>query len=895
MTIRNLDALFSPASIALISTSPSTGTVAGILNQNLVGAGFKGAVFSVDTNGRTENGRAGFPDIASLPQGIDLAVIAAAPESVPAVITELGLHGTRAAVLITSNFSAHTDPRHQSLQRAMLLAAQPYLMRLVGPDSLGLMSPEAGLNASYSHVQPFPGNLAFVSQSAAVLTTVLDWASSRKIGFSHCVSLGAMADVDFGDMLDYLANDYSTRAILLYIETVTGARKFMSAARVAARNKPVIVVKAGDHAVPPLASPYASGTLSHRETVYDAAFRRAGILRVRDLQALFDAVETLAMTRQIAGDRLAILTNSDSLGLMATDTLIDRHGSLAALTPETISSLDQQLPRTWSRGNPVDILIDAGASRYAEALAVLDKDKETDAILILHCPTALASSTQAAQAVVTTLKKRVYSYRRKEVLTCWLGEESARDARHIFTRNNIPTYATPSEAVRGFMQLVRYRQSQEMLMETVPSIPEAYTVDSVAARRTIDTALAENRKWLTGAEAGALLNAYAIPSVKSFTATSPQAAALQAKKIGGPAVLKLVSDQSNERLEPLGTSINLETPDVLRENAAAMLKRMRAENPDATFHYFTVRPMLHRPHSHKLAIRMVVDDLFGPVLMVGGTAMEATGEMALALPPLNMHLAHEMLARTRMYKLLQGYPGIEGADFDSIALTLVKVSQLVADLAEVAELAITPILADKENVIVLDANVKVARAGGAAIDRLAILPYPKELEDPLLLPDGQTLLIRPIRPEDEPGLQKIFASLTQEEIRLRFFHPMNTLSHHLAARLTQIDYDREMSLVVEDKNEAGTKELYGVVQIIADPDKERAEYAILLRHDMTGLGLGPMLLRRIISYASSQGIREIFGDVLSDNKAMLRLCRAFGFTVKTDREDPGIMQVSLKL
>jgi acetyltransferase len=895
MTIRNLDALFAPASIAQISPGPTTGTVAGFIRENLFSAGFKGALFSVHTPGKTAESKAGYPDVASLPQIVDLAVIAMPPDTVPALLAELGKRGTRAAVVISSGFSANSATESQKLQSAMLNAARPHLMRIIGPNSLGIMIPGAGINAGYSHIRPLPGNLAFVSQSGTVLTTVLDWATARKIGFSHCLSLGDMADVDFGDMLDYLANDYSTRAILLYIEKITGARKFMSAARAAARNKPVIVVKAGDHAEGLLASPYPASTLPRRDAVYDAAFRRAGILRVKDLQALFDAVQTLAMTRKISGDRLAILTNSDGIGILTTDTLVDRDGRLAVLSQDTLSSLDHLLPSTWSHGNPVDIQSDAPARRYAEALAILDKDKETDAILVLNCPTALASSTDAAQAVVNTLKTRAYSSRQKEILTCWLGEQSVQDARHIFTENKIPTYATPTEAVRGFMQLVRYRKSQEMLMETVPSIPETYSPDSVGARHVIDTALAEDRPWLTGAEATALLNAYAIPFVLSYPASSPHAAALQAEKIGGPAVLKIMSDNNTPDLELIGTCINLETPDVVRKNAEAMLQRIRIHAPDADIRGFMVQPVVHRPHSHKFAIKMVVDDLFGPVLMLGSMAMEVTGDLALSIPPLNMHLAHELLARTRMYTLLQGYPGREGAHLDSIALTLVKISQLVADHAEITELDIAPVLADKEGVLVLDAHIKVVKTRLSAIDRLAILPYPKELEETLRLPDGQTLLIRPIRPEDEPNLQKIFASLTPEEIRLRFLHPMNTLSHPLAARLTQIDYDREMSLVVEEKNDAGAAELYGVVQISADPDKERAEYAILLRHDMTGLGLGPMLLRRIIDYARSQGIGEIFGEVLSDNRTMLRLCRAFGFTVKSDREEPGIVQVTLKL
>ncbi len=897
MTIRNLNYIFSPSSVALIGASQKPGTVGEVLASNLFGAGFKGNIFPVNPKYQTIGGVAAYSDIASLPQAPDLAVIATPPESVPELIAELGKRGTKAVVVITAGFTEGTDPHGRKLNSDMLAAARPHLLRIVGPNCLGVMVPAVGLNGSFGHIDPLPGNLAFVAQSGAILTAVLDWATSRKIGFSHCVSLGDMADVDFGDMLDYLANDFSTRAILLYVEGITGARKFMSAARAAARTKPVIVVKAGRHAESARAAASHTGALAGSDDVYDAAFRRAGILRVGDMQALFDAVQTLAMARQVTGDRLTILTNGGGMGVMATDTLIDRGGRLAKLEPETLERLSQILPSTWSHGNPVDIIGDAPGSRYADALEALVNDKATDAVLVLNCPTAVASSTAAAQAVIDTLKNRISKYNRTVILTCWTGDGSALTARRIFTENHIPTYATPTEAIRGFMQIVRYRKSQEMLMETPPNMPEIFTPDSARAQQLIDRALAENRSWLTESEAKAVLAAYTIPVVETYEAASPEAAADLAEKLSGPTVLKILSTDIIHKSDVGGVCLNLETPDVVCENATAMLARVSKLRPEAKIQGFTVQPMIHRPHTHELIIGKVNDDLFGPVILVGhgGIAVEVINDKALALPPLNMQLAHEMMTRTRVYRLLQGYRGMPGANLDSIALTLVKVSQMICDLADIAELDINPLLADEHGVMALDARIRVAKATRTTVDRLAIPPYPKELEELLSLPDGQTLLIRPIRPEDEPNLQKIFASLSPEEIRLRFLHPLNTMPHTLAARLTQIDYDREMSLVVEGQDKTGETELYGVVQISADPDNERAEYAILLRHDMTGLGLGPMLLRRIIDYASARGIGEIFGEVLSENKSMLKLCRLFGFRVKSDREDPGVMQVSLKL
>ena len=462
-------------------------------------------------------------------------------------------------MVITAGFTESNDPHGRELTNAMLTAARPYLLRIVGPNCLGILAPGACLNASFSHIQPLSGNIAFVAQSGAVLTSVLDWATSKKIGFSQCVSLGDMADVDFGDMLDYLANDYSTRAILLYIEAITGARKFMSAARAAARIKPVIVVKAGRHAENALAASSHTGALAGSDAVYDAAFRRAGMLRVKDMQALFDAVQTLAMARQVAGERLAILTNGGGLGVMATDTLIDRGGQLAELGPETLDTLNRVLPSTWSHGNPVDIIGDAPGSRYAAALAPLVNDKGVDGVLVLNCPTAVASSSEAAQAVITTLQDKTPRFNRPVVLTCWMGDGSALAARRLFTENHIPTYTTPTEAVRGFMQIVRFRKSQEMLMETPANIPETFIPDSARAQQLIDKALAENRPWLTESEAKAVLAAYAIPVVETYEAASPDAAAELAEKIGGPAVLKILSTDIIHKSDVGGVSLNLDS------------------------------------------------------------------------------------------------------------------------------------------------------------------------------------------------------------------------------------------------------------------------------------------------------------------------------------------------
>jgi acetyltransferase len=897
MTVRNLEFMFKPASVALIGASQNTSSLGAVILRNLLGAGFKGEIFPVNPKYETVEGLLCYPNIASLPKTPDLAVIATAPNSVPELIAELGALGTKAAVVITAGFGEGGSEQGQRLQKAMLDAARPHLLRIMGPNCLGIMVPGACLNASFGHVQPLTGNLAFVAQSGAMLTSVLDWATSRNIGFTHLVSLGDMADVDFGDILDYLANDSHTRAILLYIEAVTHARKFMSAARAAARIKPVIVVKAGRYTEGARAAASHTGALAGADGVYDAAFRRAGMLRVIDMQALFDAVETLAMAGPVSGDRLAILTNGGGIGVLATDTLIDKGGRLAELSPETLARLNEVLPPTWSHGNPVDIIGDAPGSRYADALEVLLDDKGINAVLVLNCPTAVASSTDAAQAVIDTLKKSTLMYRRPVLLTSWLGDGAAVAARRLFSQNRIPTYETPTEAVRGFLQMVRYRRNQEMLMQTPPTIPEAFAPDTEKAQQVINQALAEGRTWLTEIEAKRVLAAYSIPVVPTHIAASPEESVELAARLGKTVALKIISPDITHKSDVGGVALDLETPEVVRKTAEAMKERVQNARPDARIVGFAVQPMIRRLHAHELIIGVIDDAQFGPVLLFGhgGTAVEVIRDTALALPPLNMHLAREVMSRTRIYGLLEGYRGMPVTDIDAIALTLVKVSQLITDIGDIAEIDINPLLADERSVLALDARIKVARATVPAAQRLAIRPYPKELEETLSLPDGRTLQLRPVRPEDEPGFHALFAKLSPEEIRLRFLHPMKILPHDMAARLTQIDYDREMALVLAGQSTSGEQELYGGVRIGADPDNERAEFAILLRHDMTGMGLGPMLMRRIIEYARNRGIGEIFGEVLSENKIMLKLCQVFGFTVRPAPDDPGVMIVSLKL
>ncbi len=894
MSIRNLDFIFKPRTVVLVGASTRPSSVGSVVASNVVSSGFSGEVMLVNPKYQSIGEHVCYPDVTSLPRPADLAIISIPARRVPEVVADLASRGTRGAVVISAGFGEGGSERGARLQKQLLEAGRPHLLRIVGPNCLGIIVPPLGLNASFSHVDSRPGGLAFVTQSGAIVTSVQDWAENRNIGFSHLVSLGDMADVDFGDMLDYLASDPHTDAVLLYVEAIRHPRKFMSAARAAARMKPVIMVKAGRQPEGAQAAASHTGALAGSDIVYDAALRRAGVLRVYTLEELFSAVETLAMTgTHHRGDRLAIVTNGGGLGVLATDALIDEGGRLAELSPESARRLNEVLPSTWSRGNPVDIIGDAPGLRYEQVLRILFEDSGIDAVLVINCPTAVISRSEAAQAVIDASR---HSHGRT-ILTSWVGGATTTGARQMFAEHRIPTYDTPEQAVRAFMHTVRYRTNQELLMETPPSLPEVFSPSRDEASSVIEAALREGREWLTETEAKEVLSHYGIPAVTTRVArTSDEAAALSAE-IGGPVVVKILSPDITHKSDVGGVLLNLEGPSMVKDACDRVFSKVRDLDPAARLEGFTVQPMVRRPGSFELIVGATEDASFGPVILFGqgGTAVEVIKDQALGLPPLNMRLAREIISRTRVFHQLRGYRDVRPANIDALALTLIKVSQLVVDLPQVAELDINPLLADAFGVIALDARIRVRTAAEPGEKRLAIRPYPSDLEEELPIADGRTLLLRPILPEDEPALQEAFARLTPEEVRFRFFVPMKTFSHMIAARFTQIDYDREMVLILTEPGIPGKTEIYGVVQISADPDNERAEYAILVRGDITGMGLGVYLMRRIIDYARARGIKSIYGDVLQENTTMLKLCQVLGFQSRSSPDDPGLVRVSLGL
>jgi len=847
-----------------------------------------------------------YPDVKSLPVVPDLAVLCTPPATVPEIVGALADAGTRAAVVLTAGLGRGTDARGRPLLEALDEAVGRRGFRVLGPNCLGLLVPGIGLNASFAHVDALPGHLAFVSQSGAICTAVLDWARESQVGFSCFASVGDTADVDVADLLDWFGADPETRAILLYLESIASrqagtpkaARKFLSAARAAARNKPVLVLKAGRFAEGAQAALSHTGALAGADDVFDAALRRAGMLRVERIDELFDAAETLVRSPRLRGNRMAILSNGGGLAVLATDTLVARGGQLAALAPATIEKLDEVLPTTWSRANPVDLIGDAPGERYEQALAIVLEDPGVDVVLALHAPTAIASGEDAARAVARVVSG--LGTRRSvlpSVVTSWIGRAGAEQARRILREAGIASYDTPDDAISACAHLLAFRRNQELLTETPASLPAEGAPCAEEARAVIAAALADGRELLTEPEAKAVLAAYGVPIVETRVARDPEQAVRIANEIGYPVALKILSPDVTHKSDVGGVALDLDAPQGVLRAARHMAERLRSHRPEARLEGYTVQAMVRRPGALELIAGVASDSIFGPVVLFGqgGTAVEVIADRAVGLPPLNSNLARDLIARTRVSRLLAGWREHPPADLDGVARALVQVAQIAVDLAEVIELDVNPLLADARGVLALDARIRVRRAAGAATDRLAIRPYPRELEETITLADGARVFVRPIRPEDEPAHHAFHARLQPEDVRFRFFNLVRELPHSQMARFTQIDYDREMAFIALAADGAGAEgETLGDVRTVTDPDNERAEFAIVVRSDRKSQGLGHALLEKMIRYCRARGTREIVGQVLPDNRPMLDLAHSLGFQSRFLPED-GAVEVRLAL
>ena len=897
MSTYRLDQLFAPESIALVGASPRPTSPGRAVLRNLRAGGFRGAVHLVNSHYGEIEGIRSVKSLDDLPAAPDLVVIAVPAPAVPSLVAAAGDKGAAAAIIITAGLGHGPG----SLAQACEQAARAKGLRLVGPNCLGVMVPGAKLNASFAASTPRAGDLALVSQSGAIAAGLVEWAATRSIGFSAIVSLGDSIDVDFGDLLDFFSLDRATRAILLYVESIKDARKFMSAARAAARSKPVVVVKSGRHRQGAKAAMTHTGALAGADAVYDAAFRRAGLLRVIGLDELFAAAETLGRVKPFPGKRLAILTNGGGIGVLAVDRLADLGGVLAEISPATLQRLDAALPPIWSHANPVDIAGDADAARYAAAFEALLDDPGNDAVLVMNVPTALASATDAAQAVVEVASThRGRTITPKPAFAVWVGGSGA--AAESFDRAGIPDYATESEAVGGFMHLVRYRDALEALMATPPSLPADFSPDLGAARAVIEGALAAGATWLDPVAATRLLAAYAIPVAPALLARDPDEAAAVAAPLlqgGSTVVAKILSPDIVHKSEVGGVRLNLTSEPAVREAVGQILARARAMIPQARIEGVTIHPMIVRPKARELIAGIADDPTFGPVIVFGrgGTGVEVINDKALALPPLDLKLAHDLIGRTRVSRMLKAYRDVAAVDETAVALVLVKLAQLAADFPQVREVDLNPLLADESGLIAVDARVAVApadttRPGPSVHPRFAIRPYPKEWERHVNLRDGTTILVRPVRPEDEPLYGPFFAAVTQRDLRMRFFAPVRQFTHSFIARFTQIDYARAMAFIAIEEPSG---KMLGVVRLHANANYDSGEYAILVRSDLKGRGLGWLLMQMIIDYARAEGIRTIEGQVLRENTTMLAMCRELGFQIVTDPQDAEICIAKLDI
>jgi len=884
MSIRHLDRLLEPRSVVVIGASNRPGSVGATVWRNLRAGTFAGPVSGVNPKHATLDGVKLVRRMADLAEAPDLAVLCTPPDTVPGLVAELGRLGTRAAIVMTAGLSA-------TQKQAALDAARPYLLRLLGPNCLGLLSPRIGLNASFAHTDALPGDIAFVSQSGALVTAVLDWARSRRIGFSHMVSLGERADVDFGDLLDHFASDPHTRSILLYMESIESPRKFMSAARAAARNKPVIVVKAGRAGNGLQAAASHTGALAGSDVVIDAAIRRAGMLRVDSLQDLFMAAETLAHFRGNPQRGLTLMTNGGGAGVMAADAAALAGVDLPPLSEALRGKLDGVLPVTWSRGNPIDIIGDAPVERYTRTLRALLDDPDAGTVLFMHAPTAIVRSEDIARACAPLAREAA-----GRLMGCWLGDAGVAEARRIFEEAGVAGYETPEEAVRAFAMLASYQRNQALLSEA-PTGSEATPPDSAAARAIVESALDDDREMLDEQEAKAVLKAYGIPIVPTVAVDpSADAAVVAARTIGHPVALKILSPDISHKSDVGGVVLGLGDEAAVRLAVEQVLARVRSLKPAARITGFTVQSMVRRPYAQELIIGASVDAVFGPVILFGqgGTAVEVIADRAIGLPPLNRVLARELVSATRVAKLLAGYRDHPPARIDAICDVLVAVSQMLADLPELAELDINPLLADGDGVIALDARLRVVRASGAGTARFAIQPYPAELAE-IWSWQGRELRVRPIRPEDEARHLAFAMQLAPEDIRLRFFSVRRELPRSELARLVQIDYDREMAFVALESQPDGSLRTIGVVRAIADPDNVEAEFAIILEADAQGLGLGQRLLDKVIRYLQDHGTQRLVALVLRENTAMRKLATHSGFKLDPAGSDNSSQRYVLEL
>jgi acetyltransferase len=865
----SLDPFFHPRSVAVLGASATPGSVGSILVHNLLSNPFGGVVYPVNPKRHSIHGVYCHPDLHSIPEVVDLAVIATPAATVPSLVAQCVERGVPAAVVISAGFS-ELGEAGRDLERQVRDVARGK-MRVIGPNCLGVIHPPSHLNASFAADMAQPGQVALLSQSGAICTSILDWARESHVGFSSFVSVGAMVDVDFADLIDYFADDPLTRSIILYMESIGDVRKFLSAARGAARTKQIIVVKSGRHEAGARAAASHTGALAGSDAVLDAAFRRAGVLRVSSIPDLFNMSEVLASQPRPLGPALALVTNAGGPGVMATDELMLRGGKLAALSPGTLRALDAALPAFWSHANPIDLLGDAGPERYATAVKACLDDPGVQGVLVLLTPQAMTDPTRTAEQVRPFAKAAG-----KPLLACWLGGAGVRPGADLLNRAGIPTFASPEAAIHAFLAMVQYQDNQQLLYERPEALPENWQPDAAAVRAVFAKARSENRTLLNEAEAKQVMAAYGLPVVKSLACRTMETAVQAAAQVGYPVAVKLLSGTVTHKSDVGGVVLNVADEAGVCAAFDAVRAAVSQRVSPAAFEGVTVQPMI-RDRGYELIVGSSIDRQFGPVILfgAGGVLVEVVKDSALALPPLNRTLAKRLMERTQVYKALQGVRGQAAVDLGALETLLVRFSQLLCDFPELQEADLNPVLATPQRLLALDARV-VLCPPDAPRPRLAIPPYPNQYTAPFTLRDGATVTVRAIRPEDEQLIVEMHGRHSERTIRMRYFSLVKSLSRDSLIRLCHLDYDREMALAAVE-NKGGRAVMLGVSRYYLNPETGAAEFALIVSDAHQGQGLGRHLMTRLIEIAKERGVKRLVGQVLRENAPMLALTASLGF------------------
>lgn len=895
MVTTNLEKIFNPQSIAIIGASDDEGSVGQILMWNLIKNGFEGKVFPVNIRRKEVMGIKTYQHVGEIQRPVDLAIIATPSKTVPGIVEECGKAGILGIIIISAGFK-EIGEAGKALEKQINAIRKKYQLRIIGPNCLGIIRPSIKVNATFAETMPKPGNIAFISQSGALGSAILDWATQQNIGFSNFVSVGSMIDVDFGDLIDYFGTDPQTRSILMYIEGISDARKFMSASRHFAKTKPIIVVKAGKFTESAKAAASHTGSLTGSDMVYDAAFKRAGIVRVEEISDLFNSAEVLGMQPLPQGPRLVIITNAGGPGVMAADALIARSGLLAQLSEKTMEKLNKLLPPYWSYGNPIDVLGDADAERYRAVVDLCLADSNVDGILVIYTPQAVAAASAIAKSIVEMCDLRGGC--EKTILTSFMGAEKVDEANRIFIENRYPTYTTPEQAVATYMYMFQYKRNLDLLYET----PEELPIKSAPPRRPITVTLRkvakEKREILTEIEAKQILEFYNIPVVKTRIASSVDQAVTTASSIGYPVVLKVLSPDITHKSDAAGVMLNLNSDNEVRNAFNQIIKSCKKYDPKAKIMGVTVQQMIS-PDGTEVILGAKRDPLFGPVILfgMGGIGVEFFKDVAIGLPPLNQTLARRIIEETRVYQILKkGHRRVPPANLKLLEELIVRFSQIVVDFPELKEIDINPLLVDGKQAIALDARVviDVDRIGKKveSSKELVISPYPKKYELVWRMRDGRTVLFRPIKPEDEPLWLEMFQNFSEESIRYRFFAIIKDTPHEVRIRYTNIDYDRELG-IVPILQEGDHQRILGVVRLIEEPDGKRGEIAFIVADPWQGLGLGSKMVDYMIEICIERGLDEIYGLMLPDNYRAHHLMEKMGFTLK--RTSDGLVQANLDL